>query len=361
MKNLISFILITAMILSVTSPAFATENSISTLEETTVFVYNGHGEYILTDENHIFKINNVNSLKVGDKITALPTDDEEFYKIYNSDKYLAKTSNDKYLLTDKIDIDIQNFNNNMRVFEQYNISEFLKEDIQTVIEEQNELGNISFKIELFAPSLNILDENISTMAIEPLGTQYYTFYYRGKSHNMKDYSVKYSGLNSKMIEEGTSTLNTAKSFVSLVISSAGGIHEVLNAFGTYAGIALSAYDLFKSIRGEVISGSSSDSISTNLIYARIVKETYAQDLVSKNYPNAGCVSHKVWLDHNETYHYYRSKGSGELTSTPLRKEIYTEHFKNPAPIAIDNGISTTHYDFPLKTTVYGKTVRLTGN
>lgn len=123
---------------------------------------------------------------------------------------------------------------------------------------------------------------------------------------------------------------------------------------------MSAYDLYKSIRGEVITGSGDDYIRTNLIYSRIVKETYAQDPVYRDYTNAGCVSHKVWLDHNETYHYFRTKGSGELTKTPLRKEIYTEHFKNPAPIAIDNGISTTHYDFPLTTSLYGKTIRLIG-
>lgn len=264
-------------------------------------------------------------------------------------------------MSDKINIDTQNFNNNINIFEQYNISDYLKEDMQQVIEEQKEFGNDFFTIELYAPSLDISEENISTMTIEPLGTQYYTYYYRGKNNNMKDYSVKYSNLNTGMIKKsGISTLSTAKSFVSLIISSSGGIHEVVNAFGTYAGIAMSAYDLYKSIRGEVINGTGDDYISTNLIYSRIVKETYAQDPVYRDYPNAGCVSHKVWLDHNETYHYYRTVGSGELTNTPLKKEIYTEHFKNPAPIAIDNGISTTHYDLPLTTSLYGKTIRLTG-
>lgn len=69
--------------------------------------------------------------------------------------------------------------------------------------------------------------------------------------------------------------------------------------------------------------------------------------------------HKVWLDNNETYHYYRTVGSGELTNTPLKRNIYRV-FQNPAPIAIDNGISTTHYDLPLTTSLYGKTIRLIG-
>lgn len=53
---------------------------------------------------------------------------------------------------------------------------------------------------------------------------------------------------------------------------------------------MSAYDLYKSIRGEVINGTGDDYIRTNLIYSRIVKETYAQDPVYRDYPNAGCVS-----------------------------------------------------------------------
>lgn len=104
-------------------------------------------------------------------------------------------------MSDKINIDTQNFNNNINIFEQYNISDYLKEDIQQVIEEQKEFGNDFFTIELYAPSLDTPKENISTMTIEPLGTQYYTYYYRGKNNNMKDYSVKYSNLSTDMIKK----------------------------------------------------------------------------------------------------------------------------------------------------------------
>lgn len=363
MKKIISFILVTAIMITISVPTYAAEKTENAIDMTNVFICNGHGEYILFDiDSNITENNELDSFSAENKITALPTVDEEIFKVCNSDKYLVLTANNKYLLSDKIDVDIQNFSNNIRVFEQYNISNYLKEDMQQVIEKQKELNNNFFTVELYAPALVVPEDNVSIMSIEPLGTQYYTYYYRGKNNNMKDYSVKYSNLNTGMIKKsGTSTLSTAKNTTSLVISSASIVCEVVNVFGTYANVAISAYDLFKSLRGEVVTGTGDDYISTNLIYSRIVKETYAQDSVSKDYPNAGCVSHKVWLDHNETYQYYRTKGTGELTNTQIKKEIYTKHFKNPAPTAIDNGISTTHYDLPLTTSLYGKTVKFVGN
>ncbi len=360
MKKFMSCILVITMMVALSAPVFA-ESVIST--DSLCFTYNGHGEFVATPGNVIMiKNQKIDTLQVGNKISAVPTVDKEIYAINNSDKFLVACSGDKYLLSDKIDVDTQNFENNIENFEKYGVSERLKNDMQSVIEEQTAIGNNNFTIEVYAPALNEATGEVSVMADEPLGTRYYTYYYDGMYHNMKDYSVKYSNLSTGMIKkEGTATLNTAKNFVSFIVSSAGGVSEVVNAFGTYLGVVMSAYDLYKSLFGEVISGTANDYISTNLIYARIVKDTYAQDPVYLDYPNIGCVTHKVWLSHNETYHFYHSKGRGELTSTELNKEIYTENFRDPAPYAIDNGISATHFDFPLMTTIYGKLVRLVGD
>ncbi len=212
------------------------------------------------------------------------------------------------------------------------------------------------QIDLFVPSEYNPNADVSVNTIEPTGTNYYTYTYNGKSYKMKDVSVKYTNMHIDKKKEGTSTLNVAKNFASLIFASADGISRTIAVFGKYAGIAMSAYDLYKSIRGEVRYGSSGDYINTLIVYSKIIKETYTEDIVMHDYPNAGCVSHKVWLDRNDTYHFYQSKGgTSELTKTSLREEIFSPHFKNPAPTAINNGISSMHYDLPLKTTFYGAT------
>ena len=278
MKKLLSGVLSLIMIVTFATPTFAV--NFDAVENTKSFIYNGQGEFIASGLNlsSMQKENNISSLNKGEHIIAMPTDDSEIYMILNSDKYLVACSENKYLLCDKIDIDIQNFSNNLENFDLYNVSDYLRNDMQNVILEQNALGNEDFKIELYAPSI-IDSDVISLQNDEPLGTRYYSYYYDGVYTNMKDYSVKYSDLSTGMIKkEGTSTVDVAKDFVSLIITSAGGIYEVVNAFGSFAGVAMSAYDLFENAYGEVINGTADDYISTNIIYSRIVKETYAQDL-----------------------------------------------------------------------------------
>lgn len=346
--------IVLSFITSVSAYAAEIDNLNST--SSVCFTYNGHGEFTITNSNAFSKIfmkDSLNGLNTGDKIIALPTQDTEFYQIKNTEQYLAVCSEDKYILTDKIELDI--YDDNEKVFNLYNISDYLRDDIQKVIQEQNALNNSDLKIDLYVPSEYKPNTGASVNTIEPTGTNYYTYTYNGKSYKMKDVSVRYTGLSIANTKKGSSTLNTAKNFASLVFASADGISRTVAMFGKYAGIAMSAYDLYKSIRGEVIKGTAEDKIYTNIPYAKIVKETYAEDTVKHDYPNAGCVSHKVWLDTNETTHFYSTKGKSEFTVTNIKEEIFSPHFKNPAPTAINNGISAMHYDLPLKTTLYGTT------
>lgn len=49
MKKIISIILATAMMITISVPAYAAETPESTTEMTNIFIYNGHGEYTLSD------------------------------------------------------------------------------------------------------------------------------------------------------------------------------------------------------------------------------------------------------------------------------------------------------------------------
>lgn len=49
MKKIISIILATAMMITISVPAYAAETPENTTEMTNIFIYNGHGEYTLSD------------------------------------------------------------------------------------------------------------------------------------------------------------------------------------------------------------------------------------------------------------------------------------------------------------------------
>lgn len=235
------------------------------------------------------------------------------------------------------------------------ISDYLREDMQKVIDTQKKLNNEDLIIEIYAPGFAY--NGIQPLADEPLGVRYYNYYYGGHIYRMKDYSVKYFNLSSGLIEKnGTITLNHAKAFTNFVVSAAGAVSKTVTAFGIFS----SAYDLYKTYCGEVVTGISSDRIYTNLIYNRIIKETYAPDPVYGDYPNAGCISHKAWLDRHDTYQYYGATGNSYLSKPSLNTEHFSENFEDPAPEAILNGISSTYIDGFLSTTIFNTTVRLMG-
>ena len=131
MKKIASCILACSVIFTCSVPAFAVKN----LENTPAFAYNGHGEYSLSRGAISNVSSNIECVSVGESIIAQPTEDEEIYEI-NEQKYLVLAYDNKYLLCDKVDVDIQNFNKNSEVFKQNNISQYMREDIEKVISKQ---------------------------------------------------------------------------------------------------------------------------------------------------------------------------------------------------------------------------------
>ena len=315
--------------------------------------YKGHGEYEVCG-NSMLNLES-ESMESGDRVGIIPTEDEEIYYI-SDNTYLVNAYNNTYLLSEKVQLDSQNYENNIVLFETHNVPENIKSDIAKVIATQKELGNKDFCIELFVPAKVISD--VQVMANEPLGEVYYNYFYRNHVYEMKDYSVKYKNLSSGMIEKkGLDVWDYAKLFGDFIFSIPGVADEVIiPAFGVFE----SAYELYASIRGPVTRASSGDRIYTDLIFDHIVKYTYAPDPVYGDYPNAGCVSHKVWLNRHDTYQFYSETGESCYEEISLNQELFTPNFENPAPTAILNGISSSHVDSPITTEIFETHVILTG-
>lgn len=364
MKRFICFVLSTVLTMMMCVPIHAL--SIETNDDiitnmTSTFVYVGHGEFRKSETLLINTCTDLNSVTVGRAISASATLDTDYYKI-NDNQYLVKVSDDVYFLSDRISIDMTNVDDYYGVFEAYGVSEYLRSDIERVIAQQTMLGNTDFSIELFAPSLYSFDNDVSLMADEPLGTRYYIYNYNGTNFNMKDYSVKYSNLHTDELSySGVNTLNVAKGFTGFTagVVSLSSIKYV-SLFGTLSGLALSAYDIYQNISGSEVTMSTADDILHTVVhYARVVKETYCQDPIALDFPNAGCVSQKVWIGDCYTYQYYDDTGIPVSSKTTPSHELYSEHFQDPCPMAIECDISTTYYDLPIRATILGTTWNFT--
>lgn len=331
------------------------ENSIGDFKGIKFAEYVGHGEFEISEGLSMGLINeNMNTLSDGDRVRVIETEDEEIYKI-NDNKYLTLAYDNKYLLSDKIDVCIDDYESNHNMFERYEISQNLRDEIRDVIDKQKELGNDDFKIEIFAPSI-AQNSDVQIMADEPLGYSYYTYNYYNQTFYMRDYSVKYHNVRTDDYEEsGAATLNKAKAFINFIIAITSNWSDTISAFS----LGQSAYDVYSAMWGPVGSGSSSDIMRTALVYSWIHKETIARDLYGE-YAGSGCSSYKAWLDHHETYQYYGAVGEGYLTKPYIGEELYSEHFQNPAPTAIDYGY-TGYTDYFLRTTIHGRSVVLVGH
>lgn len=335
-----------SFILNISLPALASNADSSTGETRRAFVDNGHGEYAM--------LTTLSRPKGFSEIVYAEdngNEDEDVYELSNG-KYLLKAYDSIYLLSDKIEVDIENFESNADVFNRYNISDSFRDDIQSVISAQKALGNEDLVVEIYAPSIN----EMQPLADEPLGTTYYTYTVDGVTYDMKDFSVKYSNLSSGMYEKkDKDALPAAKGFFNFVVTCAGAVSKKVTAFG----VGLSAYDFYKSVVGEVVTGQSGDRIYTNLIWDEVVKETYCADPVYGDYPNAGCISYKVWLNRHDTYQFYSETGKGELIQPFLNEVMYSPNFEDPCPEAILSGISTTYVDPWIYTKVFDTRIQLT--
>lgn len=320
----------------------------------------GHGEFVLNDSFSPFSNNSVAnsaSATAGNLVQVEATQDTEIFKVSDG-RYLVQATENSYLLTDKISLDVSNLDRYDSLFAQYNLSPESIDNIRKVASTQQSIGNTDFSIELYVPSE--LDDLNSSSLVERVAQKPVTSYYTytdssGYVWKMRDVSQKFSKLRLKdsIKKSGVNTKNTAKACTGLILSIGGSITKIAK-FATAASVATSLYDFYSAARGEVMTCTSSDYISSMLTFERIEKETSV--LTSAGSYQYGKLSHKVWLNRLDCYQLYTS-------------DNMTPHFQ---PISINQSFYSRYWSDDSKTlariggedyltcTIYGVKVILNG-
>ena len=327
MKKFISCLLCMSMLMGLSGPAFAasdrqTPNDVIKLREV------GHGEYALVEDS---------SDRLDDYITATATADSEIYH-YKDNQYFLLNSPGSYILSDRIDVNTEDFDANQTVFEKYHITDADQKEMKAVIDGQKIIGNDEFSIEIYAPS-----------ATGETTTNYYNYTYNGTQYRLQDTVVAYRDIHvGPLVEEGTDVLGIAMTLGDIIISVSGATNVIVSLFGP----ARSAYDLYVALFGKVTTGSSQDKIWVTLKYDRLHKTTSVYSNTLNTY-RAGCVSHKVWIEWAKLYQYYKSAGEEYEKQFSVNKQIFSPNFESPQVKAIQFAGDYTFIDGYIETRVLG--------
>lgn len=162
----------------------------------------GHGEFVLNDSFSPFSNNSVAnsaSATAGNLVQVEATQDTEIFKVSDG-RYLVQATENSYLLTDKISLDVSNLDRYDSLFAQYNLSPESIDNIRKVASTQQSIGNTDFSIELYVPSE--LDDLNSSSLVERVAQKPVTSYYTytdssGYVWKMRDVSQKFSTLRLK--------------------------------------------------------------------------------------------------------------------------------------------------------------------
>lgn len=281
------------------------------------FSSNGHGEYEIVSVGD--RVSGLFGQTNEENVVASATDDSDLYHI-SGDRYLLRAEEDKYLLTEKVEVNINNFETNEAVFSTHQISERVIQDMKSVAEAQKEAGNSEFSISLFVPARYDDASEVSPQANEPLGYSYLVRTYGGVQYDIRNYAVKYSNISTTMLNSASSNvLANAKAFKNMLIGIGGVFSDVVSVFG--AGV--SVYDYFKTVHDSVITGSSGDQLEAALVYDRILKETCVYE-AGKWAPSM--TTHKVWLNRLDMRLYNGKTGVTTFAQPSINAVFYSEHF-----------------------------------
>lgn len=323
MKKAISVFLTIVIAVTMTPFAFAIEANDVT-GETVQFTSVGHGAFKLGKSSSFFsnRISDSVNANTGDTIVAYPTEDEEIFETSDG-RYLTQAYDDLYLLTNKIDIDVDNLGQYRAVFGINDISDELYVGIEDTIAEQKELGNEDFSVEIYIPSL-VNNSEISSASRSGETTVSAEYIYSSPGlgkYRMKDYTVKYKNCNHQPVYwTGSIAKPSSESFITILISIAGIGYKSMSIFG----IGISLYDLYKGVYGEV-EGSTKDSVNVSVVYDRLEKETKLY-LTSAQGFVTGKISHKVWLNYLSSLQFYQDKGQHLYNETIINSSYYSRYW-----------------------------------
>lgn len=356
MKKMISVFLSAVMMLSLCPTAFASnstaeknsdndyvfeptpdltheekeKSAISKLPETDTIQLRsvGHGEFMINDAISTQTENIANTASdavAGEVIFAEPTADVEILKT-SEGKYLVQVTEDSYLLTDKVNVELDDVNASRQILEEYNVPEKNIQEMEEIITYQKSIGNDEFAVDLYLPSEI---SAVSTGDVSTLGMTTKTTYYtyedaKGTEWKMRDVNTKYTNVPTGMIEEkGVTAKEKAQAFVNVVLSAVGTKNVPVSLFG----VGKSLYDLYVLNQGPVAQSKSGDYTSACAIYDRIEKVSQNYIQATGKYVSAK-TSHKVWINRVDTYQFYSSTGKSDSSQVSVNKEKYSQYWDN---------------------------------
>ena len=305
-KRIVSICLVVCLAISLSAPAAATNvvdsdaSASYGLEDGTLVSLQkiSKGKYTLTDESVAYTANNVK-----DTVYARSLHDGEMLKLQDG-TYLGKAEESNYIQLDRIDVDVDHFDRNDSVFQEYDISPSVLDDVQEAISYAQENDNHELEISLYA--------------INPDLTEYITYKgnkYRNTYEEVRDGSFKPIQTNGAGSRD---MLNNARTFV---LTAVGLASTTVNFVST----GISLLDFIKNQTGTNVNyGGSGDWCVTTMTYQKLIKHT---SINRNSLWMEGCISQKLWIDQAVVLYYFTSFFKEPLTKySKINKTKYSSRW-----------------------------------
>lgn len=255
-------------------------------------------------------------------IQATQTNWEELYQINNSDQYVLYESNTLQLL-DRLSVNTTAFDQNEFMFEEYNISEDIVNDIEEKIQQQT--ANSDLEVYIYVPHNNNTSQ-VDTLATAP-------------SYDTKDEIVEYRNANT-MYQDISSGVNTAAicdTIFDIAVGWLGSLSKTIALIGN-------GKSILSACGAKTVTGTTEDKAQFKLIYDKLVKYTH---VYAGSGWITGCKSYKVWMDQGTIYQYYVNLKKEVYTPKNFNTVIYSASYNNAKQVALVNFMNGMKVDDPL--------------
>ena len=255
-------------------------------------------------------------------IQATQTNWEELYQINNSDQYVLYES-DTLQLLDRLPVNTTAFDQNESMFEEYNISEDIVNDIEEKIQQQT--ANSDLEVYIYVPH----DKNtsqVNTLATAP-------------SYDTKDEIVESRNANT-MYQDISSGVNTAAicdAIFDIAVGWLGSLSKTIALIGN-------GKSILSACGAKTVTGTTEDKAQFKLIYDKLVKYTH---VYAGSGWITGCKSYKVWMDQGTIYQYYVNLKKEVYTPKNFNTVIYSASYNNAKQVALVNFMNGMKVDDPL--------------
>lgn len=276
--------------------------------------------YIDKKTDNEIELTNMQSIT---SVKATQTKWQELYKIDGSNQYVNLSDPNDPWLVDRLTINTESFSQNQPMFEEYNISENMINDIKETIEQQKE--NADLEVYIYAPA-SMDTPNASVSSTGPI-------------YDTKEEIIEYRNMNTgyRDIARGSITVDICNTIFDILVGWAGALSKAISLLANGKAI-ISVFE------GESITGTNEDFAQFKLLYDKL--EKYTSVYAGLGWV-VGCKSYKVWMDEGETYQYYADIKEESHTFKNFNDVTYSESYNNSEQVALVNFSNGMHVDDPL--------------